>query len=298
MRGASPERCYHPAVPHLDPSQLSIAELRRRLLDEGEPLGAAGSPGARGRRARRRPGGAPGARPAPAAGQAEEQRLQRLLVHERPLWGAGFARLTGVDEAGMGTLAGPVVAAAVILPQGLRPTGLDDSKKLDEPTRERLAAEVKAGAMAWAVGQASPEEVDRLNVYRAGLLAMRRAVEALAVRPDHLLVDARRIPELAIPQLAIVKGDARRAWPSRRPAWWPRPPATPSWWRRSGAGPATASPATRGTGRRSTSRRSSGSAPAPSTGAPTRRSGRPWGASRSRADLLASGVRRPPRPAD
>jgi len=196
-------------VPHLDPSQLSVAELRRRLLDEGAPLGAAA------RRALEADGRA-GARAVlqaldrrQAAGQAEERRLQRLLAHERPLWGAGFARLAGVDEAGMGTLAGPVVAAAVILPQGLRPAGLDDSKKLDEPTRERLAAEVKAGAMAWAVGQASPEEVDRLNVYRAGLLAMRRAVEALAVRPDHLLVDARRIPELAIPQLAIVKGDQK-----------------------------------------------------------------------------------------
>jgi ribonuclease HII len=117
--------------------------------------------------------------------------------------------VAGVDEAGMGPLAGPVVAAAVILPPELRPRGLDDSKQLDEPARDRLAAEVKAGAVAWAVGLASPEEVDRLNVYQAGLLAMRRAVDGLGVAPQHLLVDARRLPGLAIPQQGIVKGDAR-----------------------------------------------------------------------------------------
>jgi len=189
--------------------ELTIAELRRRFVEGGEPLDPAGRAalaadpraGARALLAtieRRR-----------AAEQAEGRRLLRLLAHERPLWAAGFARLAGVDEAGMGTLAGPVVAAAVVLPQGLRPAGLDDSKKLDEATRERLAVEIKAGALAWAVGQASPEEVDRLNVYRAGLLAMRRAVEALPLQPDHLLVDARRIPELAVPQLAIVKGDQK-----------------------------------------------------------------------------------------
>jgi len=114
-----------------------------------------------------------------------------------------------VDEAGVGPLAGPLVAAAVILPQDLRPRGLDDSKKLDEAARDRLAAEVKAGALAWAVGVSSPEEVDRLNPYQAGLLAMRRAVQGLAARPEHLLVDARRVPGVDLPQQGIVKGDAR-----------------------------------------------------------------------------------------
>jgi ribonuclease HII len=144
-----------------------------------------------------------------AQARAEGRRLHRLLAFEMPLWEAGLQRLAGIDEAGMGTLAGPVVAAAVILPRGLEPRGLDDSKQLDAATRERLTAEVKAGAVAWAVGQASPEEVDRLNVHWAGLLAMRRAAEALRPQPDHLLVDARRIPGLDLPQLAIVKGDAR-----------------------------------------------------------------------------------------
>jgi ribonuclease HII len=102
-----------------------------------------------------------------------------------------------------------LVAAAVILPRDLRPRGLDDSKKLDEPARDRLAAEVKAGALAWAVGAASPTEVDRLNPYQAGLLAMRRAVQGLAVAPQHLLVDARRVPGVEVPQQGIVKGDAR-----------------------------------------------------------------------------------------
>jgi ribonuclease HII len=196
-------------VPPPDLPRLSIAELRRRFLDEGEPLAEevaaalAADPrlGAQALLAaleRRR-----------AANRAEGQRLRRLLAFEVPLWEGGLSRVAGVDEAGMGALAGPVVAAAVILPPTLRPRGLTDSKQLDEPARDRLAAEVKAGALAWAVGQASPEEVDRLNVYRAGLLAMRRAVDGLALVPQHLLVDARRIPDLAIPQQGIVKGDAR-----------------------------------------------------------------------------------------
>jgi ribonuclease HII len=144
-----------------------------------------------------------------AANRAEGQRLRRLLAFEAPLWAEGLTRIAGVDEAGVGPLAGPLVAAAVILPQDLRPRGLDDSKKLDLPARDRLAAEVKAGAVAWAVGAASPEEVDRFNPYQAGLLAMRRAVLGLAVAPQHLLVDARRVPGVELPQQGIVKGDAR-----------------------------------------------------------------------------------------
>ena len=190
-------------------SHLSIADLRRRFVDEGEPLsqadeGALAADPRAGARAvlaaveRRR-----------AANRAEGARLSRLLAFEKPLWAAGLTRVAGVDEAGVGPLAGPLVAAAVILPATLRPRGLDDSKKLDEPARDRLAAEVKAGAMAWAVGQASPEEIDRLNPYQAGLLAMRRAVEGLALAPEHLLVDARRVPGQAAPQQAIVKGDAK-----------------------------------------------------------------------------------------
>jgi len=190
-------------------AQLSVADLRARFVDAAEPLSEAVAAalaadpraGARDVLAaveRRRSGN-----------RVEGQRLRALLTYETELWDRGVGRIAGVDEAGVGTLAGPVIAAAVILPRGLRPRGLDDSKQLDARARERLCAEVKAGAMAWSVGAASPVEVDSINVYQAGLLAMRRAVEGLALRPDALLVDARRIPELAIPQQGIVKGDAK-----------------------------------------------------------------------------------------
>jgi len=187
---------------------LSLSELRRRLLDEGEPLpgecrAALESDPRAGARAllealdRRHRGN-----------RAEGQRLRHLLRFESELWARGALAIAGVDEAGMGALGGPVVAAAAVLPRDFRPRGLDDSKKLDPGGRERLSVEIRAVA-AWAVGLASREEGDRLNVYRAGLLAMRRAVEGLPRRPDHLLVDARRLPGVRIPQQGIVKGDAR-----------------------------------------------------------------------------------------
>jgi ribonuclease HII len=190
-------------------ARLPVAELRRRLLDAAEPLpeAAAAALGADPRAGARAVLGAVERRR--AENRAEGQRLRGLLAFEAELWERGATRIAGVDEAGVGTLAGPVVAAAAILPRELRPRGLDDSKQLDARARERLCAEVKAGAVAWAVGMATPAEVDALNVYQAGLLAMRRAVEGLAVPPDRLLVDARRIPDVAIPQQGIVKGDAK-----------------------------------------------------------------------------------------
>jgi len=193
----------------VDLARLSLAELRRRFVDRAEPLSAEAEAAlAADRRAGARALVAAVARRR-TANRAEGQRLARLLAFERPLWAQGVSRVAGVDEAGVGPLAGPLVAAAVILPPEFRPRGLDDSKKLDEAARDRLAAELKAGAAAWAVGQASAEEVDRLNPYQAGLLAMRRAVLGLGVVPEHLLVDARRIPDVPMPQQGIVKGDAR-----------------------------------------------------------------------------------------
>ncbi len=193
----------------LDPAACSVAELRDRFLTRGEPLGDADAAAlAADPRAGARAVLAAVARTR-AASRAEGQRLRRLLEFETPLWEAGVERIAGVDEAGVGPLAGPVVAAAVILPRSLRPRGLDDSKQLDESARDRLAAEVKAGALAWGVGLATHLEVDALNVYQAGLLAMRRAVERLSPAPQHLLVDARRVPGVAWPQQGIVKGDAR-----------------------------------------------------------------------------------------
>lgn len=103
----------------------------------------------------------------------------------------------GIDEAGRGPLAGPVVAAAVILDPDNPIAGLNDSKKLSAKRRELLAVEIRAKALAWAVAEASVEEIDRINILQASLLAMQRAVEGLGVRPSHALVDGNRCPKLA-----------------------------------------------------------------------------------------------------
>lgn len=116
--------------------------------------------------------------------------------------------MCGVDEAGRGPLAGPVFAAAVILDPGAAIAGLADSKKLTARKREFLAQEIKSRALAWAVASASVAEIDALNILRASLLAMRRAVEALAVEPSQVLVDGLHCPELRWPARAIVRGDA------------------------------------------------------------------------------------------
>ncbi|MBK7860133.1 MAG: ribonuclease HII [Archangiaceae bacterium] len=144
-----------------------------------------------------------------AANRAEGQRLRNMLRYEGELYAQGLSLIAGVDEAGMAPLAGPVTAAACILPKGYKLKGLDDSKKiLDEEKREELAAQVKADAVCFAVGWASVEEIDSINIYHAGLLAMRRAVEGLTVKPEFCLVDARKIPVIETPQKGIIHGDA------------------------------------------------------------------------------------------
>lgn len=146
-----------------------------------------------------------------SANRVEGQRLRRLLKYESELWAQGFAQIAGVDEAGVGPLAGPVVAGAVILPRDYKLRALNDSKKLDETTREQLAAQIKTDAVAWALGSAEVAEIDRLNIYHASLLAMRRAVEGLALQPDYVLVDARTIPAISMRQRGIIKGDSLSA---------------------------------------------------------------------------------------
>ncbi len=118
-------------------------------------------------------------------------------------------RHAGVDEVGRGPLAGPVVAAAVILDPQRPVDGLRDSKKLSEKRREALFDKICECALAWSLGRAEVEEIDRLNILQASLLAMRRAVEGLSVEPERVLVDGNRCPELEYPCEAIIKGDDR-----------------------------------------------------------------------------------------
>ncbi len=119
-------------------------------------------------------------------------------------------KVCGVDEAGRGPLAGPVYAGAVILDPGRKIRGLKDSKLLSPEVREELALKIRERAFAFAVAQASVEEIDRLNILRAALLAMRRAVEALGMVPDEAWIDGNHCPTLACPSRAIVQGDRRR----------------------------------------------------------------------------------------
>jgi len=144
--------------------------------------------------------------------RAEGQRLHNLLRFEIDLWEQGFNLIAGVDEAGMAPLAGPVVAGAVILPRNYKLKKLNDSKQiLDGAVRDELAQQIKTDAVVWSVGIAEVEEIDTVNIYHAGLLAMRRAVEGLMQQPDFILVDARRIPHCATPQRGIIKGDTLSA---------------------------------------------------------------------------------------
>lgn len=144
--------------------------------------------------------------------RAEGQRLHFLLRFEIELWADGYGMVAGVDEAGMAPLAGPVVAGAVILPQNYKLRGLNDSKKiLDADRRTELALQIKQDAVCWSAGFAAVEEIDKINIYHAGLLAMQRAVEGLTSKPDFILVDARKIPNCQTPQRGIIRGDALSA---------------------------------------------------------------------------------------
>ena len=187
----------------------SLTELRHRHVIEGRPLGTATE------RALRSDPRA-GARAILQAverrrfeARSEGQRLRKMLRYELALWSAGIMTVAGVDEAGMSPLAGPVAAGAVVFRPDIRITGVDDSKKLDPQTRERLADEIRHQALAWSVGFVEVEEIDRINIYHASLLAMRRAVEGLSCAPQHLLIDGRRIKQLRTPQQAIIGGDGK-----------------------------------------------------------------------------------------
>jgi ribonuclease HII len=192
----------------VNPAELPLAVLRRRLAARaGPPSGALLDALAADPRAGVRALGRALAR-ARARSAADGRRVGVLFRRERAL-AESEALVCGVDEAGVGPLAGPVVAAAVVLPTGARFAGLDDSKRVAPAERERLDGEIRARALALSLGWATVEEVDRWNVYQAALVAMRRAVEGLALRPGVLLVDARRVPGVDLPQRAVVGGDGR-----------------------------------------------------------------------------------------
>jgi ribonuclease HII len=143
----------------------------------------------------------------------ETRRLESLFARSRALRAAGARSVAGVDEVGMGPLAGPVVAAAVVLPEHPDLRGLNDSKRLAPRAREKLAEAIRRDALAFSVVEVWPAEIDRINIYRAGLEAMRRVVAALfasapSLAVDHVLVDARTIPGLSVPQTSLIHGDS------------------------------------------------------------------------------------------
>jgi ribonuclease HII len=196
------------ALNRLVSDTLNLRELRERHLQRGLPVPAEVWKSLK-------TDGRPGARSLESAllrtkrdNRAEGQRLRGILRFERALWEKGIVHVAGVDEAGMSPLAGPVAAAAVIFRPGTRLPGVDDSKKLTAAQREELAGEIRATALAWSVAFVEPEAIDRVNIYWAGLLAMKRAVLGLSTTPEHLLLDARKI-DLPLPQQGIVGGDAK-----------------------------------------------------------------------------------------
>ena len=139
--------------------------------------------------------------------ERERKRMDAILHFERLLWKAGVVHIAGVDEVGMGPLAGPVVAAAVVFPPNTEIDGIDDSKALDEETRRRLDVIIRAKASGVGVGVVSVDDIDRLNIYHAGIRAMQLAVSLLPLAPQHVLVDSRTIPDLPQPQNSFDKGD-------------------------------------------------------------------------------------------
>src|SRR5580693_2935162 len=137
----------------------------------------------------------------------ERNRLDAMLHFERLLWKAGIQHIAGVDEVGIGPLAGPVVAAAVVFPPGVEIEGVDDSKALDEESRRRLDKEIREKASAFAIGRVEVEDIDRINIYHAGIRAMQLALNSLPLAPQHILVDSRTVPGFSQPQNSFDKGD-------------------------------------------------------------------------------------------
>jgi len=191
----------------MKPNNLSIEEIRGQLLDGNQPitphlLKVLGRDPRQGVRkiyelAKRRY----------EKDKAERLRIDSMLNFERVLWRSGIKAIAGVDEVGVGPLAGPVVAAAVVFSPGTELAGINDSKQLDPEQRAKMETAIRSTGAAIGIGMADVGEIDQLNIYHAALLAMRRAVEALPSTPEHLLIDARTIPGVSIPQNSFFKGD-------------------------------------------------------------------------------------------
>ena len=130
---------------------------------------------------------------------------------EQELFAQGIKTICGVDEAGRGPLAGPVYAAAVILPQDLQIPGLTDSKKLSDKKRRELFPVIQEKALAWSIGVASEQEIDEINILQATYLAMERAINGLSIRPDIALIDGNRAKDFGLPVKTVVKGDSLSA---------------------------------------------------------------------------------------
>ena len=131
-----------------------------------------------------------------------------MLFYEKQAMLDGYKVIAGVDEAGRGPLAGPVVSAAVVLPESFDVPGINDSKKLSEKKREALFPVIQAHAIAFGIGMADHEEIDRINILQASLLSMKRAVDALQLTPDYLLIDGKFTINTTIDQCPVIKGDA------------------------------------------------------------------------------------------
>lgn len=139
----------------------------------------------------------------------EKERIKKLWHYENELIRIGVRRIAGIDEAGRGPLAGPVVAAAVILPQDLFIEGIDDSKKISEPKREALFDIIQEKALAVGIGIVENEVIDQINILNATKLAMKKAVADLKVQPEYLLIDAVKLADIHIKQYALVKGESK-----------------------------------------------------------------------------------------
>ncbi|HUJ26939.1 MAG TPA: ribonuclease HII [Myxococcales bacterium] len=192
-----------------DLSKLPVPELHRLYVEEGRALPDGGLSALK---ADRRAGARAVAEKIEKRNhqaQAEGRRLTRLSAFEAPLWAQGITLVAGVDEVGMAPLAGPVIAAAVILRPGTRIRNVNDSKQLTPEEREALEPEIRACCVSVGLGRAEVEEIDSINIYHAGLLALKRAVLALDPQPQYLLVDARKLDGLPFPQQPIIKGDAK-----------------------------------------------------------------------------------------